>query len=326
MGFLSYYETPQSLLLDHQNLSLINVYDVKALKKLKESEDICAAYDRYCYNLIRDLAELAVMKFHNPEMAALDERGDSILGLQVIGQIEDQYKYYIKSRKLLEPDAISKIVKMFLPSFTEYTDRASRITLWADERIAFNEKIVSLLAASVRSKNTFWGITPKEANNLALEILDNNLDNFKKIYHKMNANFLTHEGLVFDGRPANLHCICFSEPVVHEYDLLHRTWYNSIINGSLTESVFTYLTVYDVTIISHGNMDKSGNWIMEPTITPNGGKKYDKVEAYIRRLVAEGFKKINVVVCNPGGIRLSPFLMNNPSVHITLHSDYALIS
>ena len=102
------------------------------------------------------------------------------------------------------------------------------------------------------------------------------------------------------------------------------------------DTAISYLTKYDVTILSHGQSMTGSNgdkhWVIEAVKTPNGitprsvgtmgnAKAIDMFDL-LDQLVKEGYKKINVVSCNPGGVKLPERFVTNHkiTIHMSLTS------
>jgi uncharacterized coiled-coil protein SlyX len=150
-----------------------------------------------------------------------------------------------------------------------------------------------------------------------------------------------------------------SDPKEIHNRISHRGWYYEVSNFWLTDTPITYMTKYDCTIVGHGGSmgdevfqtdkdekvikDKngdpiieSGGWIVEKVKTPKGhycetvykdGKtEYIRMNDLIRELILEGFKRINVVSCNPGGFKLPPSIQNSKKVLVRMSLTSTLIS
>jgi hypothetical protein len=64
--------------------------------------------------------------------------------------------------------------------------------------------------------------------------------------------------------------------------------------------------------------DEEFYWRIEDTLSPNGQGPYYKTEDWLREAIKEGFKKINVLSCNPGHHDLPDDLKNNKHVMIRI--------
>ena len=62
-------------------------------------------------------------------------------------------------------------------------------------------------------------------------------------------------------------------------------------------------------------------WYCQPTRTLKGGP-FDDVNDVVRQLIKEGFKKIAIEDCNPGGHKLSKDIMETDGIYIN-HSDFS---
>ena len=139
----------------------------------------------------------------------------------------------------------------------------------------------------------------------------------------------------------------------------HRGWYYEVANFWLSDTPITYLTKYDVTIVGHGDTlldeqyktdsdgkiikDKDGDpiivgggWIVEKVRTPKGhycetvfsnaGIDYIRMHDLVKQLVKEGYKRINIVSCNPGKHHLPPSVQNNKRVMVRMSLSSTLIA
>lgn len=312
--------------LDHQNIFINNIYDVSALGEVIRTPDIYEGFEKYCMELIPKLLKLSDEKFNSAEMKNMNYHDYTVLGLQVLGNISDKFYMYKDLKKYTQEEAYKALRDTYLPRFENNKNKRSNVLSWCESKIRYNKKIISSLARILMMNHRYFSITYDQAQRIVNKLLVNDNEEFKSVFNKKKDQFLTNNLLTFDGRKIGLGCICFSQDVYNKVDSLHRSWYESILNGSITECLYTYLTNFDITIISHGSRDESGNWILEPISTPNGKKEYDKMEPYLRALVSEGFRRINIVVCNPDNVSISSELVQDRNLEIFIHNNKTLIS
>lgn len=307
--------------IEHQGKFDLKLLSTKKLKAIKKANTLTEGYNMLVESNLRDL----ISTFNNdPEgfNAKSDESfGFTIPSAMINSVVALQGKYEFS-------DIVKYIKNEFYPTFKgTKTEIEEQLNRWINLKINYNKSLINCLTEMVKNNSAIFNISMQEANIIASDLSNEDFSSVKKLI-KTNVNqFLTFNGLCLDLRKVGLGTVVISDNSIWDWTQAYTKWAKALFEGEgVSDLAIQYLSKYDVTVLSHGAVNSDGKWVMDPVRTPNGSGPYDEMEEYLRKLISEGFKRINVVTCNPGGVKLSDDLVKNKKVLIQMSKKSTLIS
>ena len=339
-----------SSVVAHLSVTTLSALDVKLANQVIESQNVCEAYNALKMNSLKKLKEY-INKVSRTEdfikHANLITNVNTING--ILHMADDLSQFGVSESE------IERYVGCGLyPSFDKYDTvekKEAAIRKFLKLRINWNNGIIESLRSMVIRNQNMLGLTTQQVIELTKDLESGNIDSTKAILDANKDKIISSDKTIVDGRKFGLGTIIMSEAIAKDasdensMDPLHKGFYLSISSIMTNDSAITYLTKYDCTVLAHGHYvdtEEYGRlWIIEQCKTPNGtkiqtqytvnGEPFILVESVIDEdtgkvimeglldvLVKEGFKRINIISCNPGGVKLSSRFATNKKVFIRM--------
>ena len=325
----------------HYSLTTLSALDVNLAKTVVESENVCEMYEVLkadSYRKLKDYVKEAESKEEYIKAAGLITNVEAIK--QVLHACDGLLEYGVS-----ESEIERYVGGSLYPSFDNYNDKAKKeaaIRKFLKVRIEWNTSLIATLRAMVTKNQQILGLTTQQVVELTKDLDSGNINSTKKVLDQHKDEIISKDKTLIDGRKLGLGTIIISDAIANDADndesndTMHKGFFISMGSFMSNDTAISYLTKYDVTILSHGaNMtDSNGEtrWVIEAVKTPNGitpksvgsmgnAKVIDMFDL-LDQLVKEGYKKINVVSCNPGGVKLPErFVANHKiTIHMSLTS------
>ena len=336
--------------LAHLSVTTLSALDVKLANQVIESQNVCEAYNALKMNSLKKLKEYINKVSHTEDFikhANLITNVNTING--ILHMADDLSQFGVSESE------IERYVGCGLyPSFDKYETtekKEAAIRKFLKLRINWNNGIIESLRAMVIRNQNMLGLTTQQVIELTKDLESGNIDSTKAILDANKDKIISSDKTIVDGRKFGLGTIIMSEAIAKDADNenstdpLHKGFYLSISSIMTNDSAITYLTKYDCTVLAHGHYvdtEKYGRlWIIEQCKTPNGSKIQEQytvggepfilveslidkdtnkviMEGLLDLLVKEGFKRINIISCNPGGVKLSSRFATNKKVFIRM--------
>ena len=310
--------------IEHQGKYDLKILSTKRLEAIKKAKTLSEGYNMLIEGHLDEMLEL-----YTSDPSGFNEKSQQQCGYTIESSMCQIALDMIKQGKYTLDDIIKYFRSTFYPDFhgTEQ-EIEMQINQWVNLKINYNKSLINCLSNMVKNNTDIFGISMKEADLITQDLSNENYDSIKKLIRRRIYDFIKFDRTVLDFREIGLGCVVISDAANDGFEgyFKYNKWSTSIFDGDITDLAIQYLTKYDITVISHGNIDTDGRWIVDPVKTPNGSGPYTDMEDYIRKLISEGFKRINVASCNPGGVILSEDLRKNKKVLIQMSKSSTLIS
>lgn len=181
-----------------------------------------------------------------------------------------------------------------------------------------NEKVLRYIDNILKNVNDITKLSQNDVNKIFDEIVNTISQKIKsKIDLEITKNINKIKRLSL-GQTDNGKIIANNELYK---DILQ--FYNNnrnIVNKYIYSTIIrSYLN--DIYLSKYNNIIKYRTWTCQPTKTLKAGP-FTEVNELVRQLIKEGFKKIIIEDCNPGGHQLSDDIMNTKGIIIN-HSDFS---
>lgn len=307
--------------IEHMGKYDLKILSTKKLEAVKKAKSLTEGFDML---ISGHLEEIASEFMKDPDK--WNERAASQSGFTIPNALINTIVAF-QGRGVSEADMINFIKSKFYPTFKgSKTEVEEQIKRWVNLKINYNRALVNCLTEMVKNNTEIFNISMQMANLIATDMSNEDFKSIKKVIMLNNNKFLTLGGACYDLRKVGLGCVIMSEDSLWDWSNNYGKWARSLFDGDgPSDLALQYLTKYDVTVLSHGAVDNN-RWIMDPVKTPNGSGPYEEMEPYVRKLISEGFKRINIVTCNPGGVKLSDNIIKNKKVLIQMSTKSTLIS
>jgi hypothetical protein len=315
--------------ISHVAINNIGLLDTKMMKSVLESDNIIEAYSVFLSGSIQKLRQLATKKDDVPGVSLYKAQLDGII------QICDAYKNFGIDDNTITAYLTCKYSPT-IENAESKEDQEAFIRKWLRLRINWNNGIVNMLRRMVQKNTEFLNISTEKADILCKELENGETQGVRNLLDKNRDKIITKWGV--DARPLGLGCICVGDDIkfLAKYQpgsSVYDGWWNYLTDFKYCDAAITYLTKYDVTVCAHG-ADAGDCWVMEVTPWPNGSypkpyeadKDFQRVDDYVIGLIKQGFKRINIVSCNPGGYSLAEEIRDNKKVLVRINSSNALIA
>jgi len=147
-----------------------------------------------------------------------------------------------------------------------------------------------------------------------------------ELYEDSKNFFISNGGSALDARIVGLGSIIFSQTIVNDTakQVELSGWRNGILDFTLNDIAFYYLTKFDATVISHGNKLKE-NLYIQPTRSLEGLTTYTNANDLINKLWMQGCKRIHLVSCNHYGLMLDPKYYLRKDILVLMYNGKVLI-
>ena len=325
----------------HYSLTTLSALDVNLAKTVVESTNICEMYEVLkadSYRKLKDYVKEAESKEEYIKAAGLITNVEAIK--QVLHACDGLLEYGVS-----ESEIERYVGGSLYPSFDNYNDKAKKeaaIRKFLKVRIEWNTSLIATLRAMVTKNQQILGLTTQQVVELTKDLDSGNINSTKKVLDQHKDEIISKDKTLIDGRKLGLGTIIISDAIANDADndesndTMHKGFFISMGSFMSNDTAISYLTKYDVTVLSHGASmtDSNGEtrWVIEAVKTPNGitpksvgsmgnAKAIDMFDL-LDQLVKEGYKKINVVSCNPGGVKLPERFVTNHkiTIHMSLTS------
>lgn len=341
---------------EHISVAHIGMLNTKMMEKTLEAEDIIEAYDTFMKDSIDEFYKYA----NNYSYTTSKQDGQNINRLNSLSgacrEVDKIIQNILKTKDLMAEQIDAKYAKEvatdkmdrsisdkvweWFPLFYDVDpgSREKAIRQWLQLRINWNKGIIACLQNMLTLNAEFLGISEAEMRVLISDLGNESLDSTKALLYKNMDKFLSPDHCILDARPIGLGVIVVSDRMAAEsfndMTVDNSKWkllFNNVNDFERTDTMITYLTKYDLTILSHGG-DDFGVWVIERTKLPNGNEvalhdmDHIKLEEYLRECIKLGFKRINILSCNPGGHKLPNDLIksNKVLIRMSLRSTLAI--
>lgn len=332
--------------ISHAQIGNINAIDMKKAQALVESQNICAMYE--------ELKDASLQNVFNrvKEIASNPKWFEETMGLQIgvmgLSGVAELCNQIMQNNGCTEHDVEQYLKGSWFPDFENITDNAKKeaaINKWVHLRINWNKGIIRILELMIRNNQKLLGLTTEEVEILSNELKEGKLDGVRDKLEANKDKIISKDHKLIDGRKLGLGCICISDAIAKDSldedsaDHMHKGWYYEVANFWSSDTAVTYMTKYDVTIVGHGESDTSedekGEWVVEKIATPSGhyckprefmGQDFILMNDLVDQLIKEGFKRINIVSCNPGAHHLPKHVVDNKRVLVRMNLTSTLIS
>lgn len=308
--------------IEHQGKFDLKLLSNKKMEMIKRANSLTEGFDMLVGVNIDELLE-SYRK--NPDDFV--DKCSNLYGYTISGSMFNTI-WDLEDQGYKRKEIIDYIRSNYYPTFKgNKTEIEEQIKKWVNLKINYNKSLINCLTEMVKNNSAIFNISMQEANIVTTDLSNEDFSSVKKLI-KTNINqFLTFNGLCLDLRKVGLGTVVISDNSIWDWNQAYTKWARTLFEGEgVSDLAIQYLSKYDVTVLSHGAVNSDGKWVMEPVRTPNGSGPYDEMEEYLRKLISEGFKRINVVTCNPGGVKLSDDLVKNKKVLIQMSKKSTLIS
>ena len=330
--------------ISHYSLTTLSALDVNLAKTVVESQNVCEMYEVLKTDSYRKLKEYVKSVESNEEyiknaglvtnVEAIKQALHACDGLLEYGVSESEIERYVAGS--------------LYPSFDKYENKAEKETAirkFLKVRIEWNTSLISTLRAMVTRNQQMLGLTTQQVVEITKDLDSGNINSTKKVLDEHKDEIISKDKTLIDGRKFGLGCIIISDAIASDADnekstdQMHKGFYISMGSFMTNDTAISYLTKYDVTILAHGSelkLEDGKKWVIEAVKTPNGMKPktiatmggtdaIDIVEL-LDQLIKEGFKKINIVSCNPGGVKLPERFITNRKISIRMSLTSTLLA
>ena len=308
--------------IDHLALHYPEIVSTEKMNLIKESNDIIKAYNDYVsgeifriYNDVSSVDHMAMYKDGKMNILYMSIKYNYDMLIQAGASTEDCIKY---------------IKGSYFPKFDgSREERENKIKQWIQLKINFNKNLTKILQSALITNHKLFNLSLQEAAEISLtQIEKGDYSSINKIIKEKRYEYIKFHpgGVVIDLRKIGLGCCLFSSEIWYS----DKTVKNNFIDDeyNLTKYAFNLLSKYDVTVMTHGlPSDDKNHWHCQSVVTPSGAGPYEWVEDLLDRLVIdEGFKKINVLICNVNKIKLPDYLKRRyKNALIRMSNDVTLI-
>ena len=319
---------------EHQAVNKIDFLDTKSMEAVLESENICAAYKVFRMNSCYRLRQYAKSITSDSKIPDYNRHKSSMENIVKLVDALNDGGY--------DDETIDRYLAMkYFPSINdcETTEEAeSKIRKWLKLRINWNNGIINSLQTMIRENAKFLGLSTMMAEAVSNAAGRGNLNPLRKVLNANLDKIVNDRGNIVDGRPIKLGVICIANEMADDYkrtperDKSERLAgaYLQMMDLEHSDMALTYMTKYDLTILNHGGSDPEDGWFWQLTPAPDGSYpgrmygKYTNPNEYLRAVIKMGFKKINILSCNPGHHQLDEDVRDAKGVLIRMSMNSTL--
>lgn len=344
---------------EHISVANINFLKSKRMQEVLEAKDITEAYNIFCGDSIDDFFEFSAVgkgkmteeQYKNGELTNLyivcnkinSAIYDCLKMADAMAEMRGESReseFHIEEFKNRVQRCVDSRIDEWFPMFYDVEPgmREQAIRAWLNLRINWNKGIIYTLTQMLKMNKDFLSITNAEMDAIIKDLENEDFDSTRKLLDSNMSRLLSPDHKILDARPIGLGMIIISDKMAEESfkdlssDEKNNNWgwkvfANNMHNVLTSDDAITYLTKYDLTILSHGDSE-NGRWTIERIISPKGiyignTDMIDTVE-YLRQCIKEGFKKINLLSCNPGHHKLPQDMLSSNKYFIRMSMNNTL--
>ena len=300
-------------------MSDMNFYDTRLLRSLKDGT---ATYKFFKDTTITRFVDKYYRLFENKEWNA---KAQSLEGHALSGAMLDLYDFY-KEHNTDEDTTIDNLGQVMFPKFTNDSD----IHRWA--ALKYNSRISMLrtLSESIINYRDVYGIPYQHALSIKQDIKNDRFTELRRLFTKIAPSLYSNKLSYWNGLRVGLGCVLFSLSVKNDSSRTRnlRGWRDGLLDFSFNDSMFTYITKYDFTVISHGDdlMYIKNDYHIQPVKLYTDLKTYHSVSELILAIEKMSWvKRINILACNPNELRVYPELYKDKTHLINIHQGNVFI-
>ena len=312
----------------HQQINTFDFLNTKEMELVLESKNLCKSFEVFKSNSITRLIDHASEVYNNKDIKDYDAHKKAMNDvMKTAGSL--YHKYKIKYE-----DLGRYLSCKYFPSFDNLnkTEKESAIREWLKLRINWNNGMIGLLRVMIIKNQQLLSISNQSMEAILKDLDKGDIGGIRWALMN-NTDIVSSDMRIIDGRSIGLGVICIANEMVDD-ELSSSDAFKSNANAGAYISLFdfehndkaiTYMSKYDLTIVAHGGDDEENKkWYIQKTCAPDKSypgeyyHKYTDVVEYLRYVVKKGFKRINIVSCNPGHYKLPEDLVLSKKVIIRM--------
>lgn len=302
---------------DHIALNDLDFYPLTKMRLLLVNDDILDGWERFMHDVVKDFIDKILERINskNVSIRYITEEGN-YLALFLV----DYYEYMKVHPNCSDP--YMAVANFIFPDFSSKKE----LRHWLRLRINWKTRMIRKLQDSLLHFYPAYGIQKQHAERIVHDIKEDNFLLLRRLYEDSKNFFISNGGAVLDARIVGLGSIIFSQTIVNDKakEVELSGWRNGILDFTINDIAFYYLTKFDATVISHGNKLK-GSLHIQPTRSLDGLETYDTADGLINRLWMQGCKRIHLVSCNHFGLTLDPKYYTRKDLLVLMYNGKVLI-
>jgi hypothetical protein len=296
----------------------MNFYKTSELRSIKNGK---ITYEYFCLSTVTRFVKKYYKLFETPEW---NKRAQRMMGYSLVGAMLDLYDWY-KTQHLEDIEAIHALIDIMFPNYTG--DRLHRwILLQYNSRMNTINKLINTLKYSY----SFLHITEKESERLISQVKRDNFKDLRDVFKEASVMLYSNKGCIWNGNRIGLGNVLFSLSVKKSssYSRDLQGWKDGLIDFTFNDSMFYYITKYDITILTHGDdlVVTNNDWHILPVKSPYDGITYHSISKLLKSLCDKAnVTRINVLSCNPNKVKIYPDLYKLKTTLINIHEGNVFI-
>ena len=296
----------------------MNFYRTRELKLLLQDK---LSYREFCINTITRFVKRYYALFENTEW---NKKAQKMEGHSLAGAMLDLYDWY-REQNLSKEDAIARLADVMFPSVTD-----EKLHRWIQFRYNGRKRMLDKLIHTIKYYYSYLHITEREAQDIIKQIKRDKFDTLRDVFKLAVLSLYSNSRCVWNGNRVGLGTVLFSLSVkkspVYNRDL--QGWRDGLLDFTFNDSMFYYMTKYDITIVTHGDdlIVTKNDWHILPVKSPYDGVTYHSISKLILGLIENAnVTRINVLSCNPNKVRVYPEIYKTKSTLVNIHEGNVII-
>ena len=296
----------------------LNFYRTRELKQLVNGK---LEYKEFCTSVVTRFVKKYYTLFNSPEW---NKKAQKLEGHSLSGAMLDLYDWY-KEQGFNSEDSIDKLVSVMFPNLSN-----DKVHLWAMLRYNSRKKILDKLMYTIKYYYSYLHITGNEALHIISQIKHDKFAELRNVFNVANMSLYSNGRCVWNGNRVGLGNVIFSLSVKKSslYSRNLQGWRDGLLDFTFNDSMFYYITKYDITIVTHGDdmVVTHNDWHILPVKSPYDGVTYHSISKLLLGLIDTAkVTRINVLSCNPNKVKVYPELYKNKSTLINIHEGNVII-
>ena len=299
----------------------MNFYSLKDLIRLNEGR---ITYEYFKLETVQRFVKKYTALFNNDEWS---NKAKHMEGHSLSGAMLDIYDWYIAEGSP-EIEAVYVLMDLMFPKFRSVEDER----LWIRMTLNSIKRKLDKLRSTVLTKYKVMGILPHTAYTIVREMGEERYDKLRELFASLTPKCYRKSAGCLNMWCIGLGMVLFSIPVKEDTRGIRDLggWRDGLLTYSYNDSIFHYLTKYDITIVAHGDdlVYLDNDIIIQPTrnpFTPSVPSYKSASKLILALRESHPVKRINLLVCNSNKQRLYPQIYQDRNYLVNMHEGNVII-
>ena len=302
---------------DQIAMSDLNFYNTRQLKQLKEHK---ITFELFCIDTVTRFIDKYYRLFEN---MVWNNKAQRMQGFALAGALLDIYDL-LKEQGQSEVEIFDILANIMFPKFRDQEDEHR----WVCFRLNERKRIIGRLTITFKYYYSYLHITKREADRIISDIRNDRFVTIRRLFTSSAAMFYSNKRCFWDGNSIGLGSVLFSLSMKEDSPRMRNMqgWRDGLLDFNFNDSMFYYITRYDLTIVAHGDdmIATKNDWTIQATKNPFDMRTYRSISKLLISL-REYYTRVNVLSCNPNKSKIYPELYKYKDYLVNIHEGRVFI-